>query len=65
MIELFLLENFDDIKKPRRVMKYIMVCCSVGSVIYTPPNFKHSVKTDTGCVLLFIVPEEVEIIKKI
>lgn len=37
---------------------------STGDYLYTPPNFKHSVKTDTGCVLLFIVPEEVEIIKE-
>lgn len=34
-----------------------------GDYLYTPPGFKHSVKTDTGCTILFIVPEEVEIIK--
>ena len=34
-----------------------------GDYLYTPPNFKHSVKTETGCILYFIVPEEVEIIK--
>jgi anti-sigma factor ChrR (cupin superfamily) len=33
-----------------------------GDYLYTPPNFKHSVKTDTGCILYFIVPEEVEIL---
>jgi len=33
-----------------------------GDYLYTPPTFKHSVKTDKGCVILFIVPEEVEII---
>ncbi|MCX2679646.1 dimethylsulfonioproprionate lyase family protein [Galbibacter sp. EGI 63066] len=33
-----------------------------GDYLYTPPNFKHSVKTETGCVILFIVPEEVEIL---
>ncbi|HMQ46506.1 MAG TPA: cupin domain-containing protein [Saprospiraceae bacterium] len=33
-----------------------------GDYLYTPPGFKHSVKTETGCVLLFLVPEEVEII---
>lgn len=36
---------------------------SKGDYLYTPPNFKHSVKTDTGCVILFMVPAEVEIIK--
>ncbi|MEH0152542.1 cupin domain-containing protein [Limibacter armeniacum] len=33
-----------------------------GNYLYTPPNFKHSVKTETGCVLYFLVPEEVEIL---
>lgn len=33
-----------------------------GDYLYTPPNFRHSVRTDTGCVLLFMVPEEVEIL---
>lgn len=33
-----------------------------GDYLYTPPNFKHSVRTETGCELLFIVPEEVEIL---
>ncbi|MBA4153667.1 cupin domain-containing protein [Flavobacterium sp.] len=36
---------------------------SKGDYLYTPPGFKHSVKTETGCIILFIVPEEVEIIK--
>ncbi len=36
---------------------------SAGDYLYTPPNFKHSVKSETGCVLLFIVPAEVEILK--
>ena len=36
---------------------------SAGDYLYTPPGFKHDVKTKTGCVLLFIVPEEVEIIR--
>lgn len=35
MIELFLLESYNAIKKPRRVMKYVMVCCSAGSVTLT------------------------------
>ena len=33
-----------------------------GDYLYTPPNFKHAVKTETGCELLFIVPQEVEIL---
>ncbi|MEO6132187.1 MAG: dimethylsulfonioproprionate lyase family protein [Saprospiraceae bacterium] len=36
---------------------------SVGDYLYTPPGFKHSVRTESGCVLLFMVPEEVEIEK--
>ncbi len=35
MIELFPLDNYDDIKKPRRVMKYMMVCCSAGKLTLT------------------------------
>lgn len=34
-----------------------------GDYLYTPPTFKHAVKTETGCIILFIVPEEVEILK--
>ncbi|MBK8944446.1 MAG: cupin domain-containing protein [Ignavibacteriae bacterium] len=33
-----------------------------GDYLYTPKNFKHSVHSKNGCVLFFIVPEEVEII---
>lgn len=33
-----------------------------GDYLYTPPGFKHSVRTETGCVVLFIVPEEVEML---
>ena len=33
-----------------------------GDYLYTPPNFKHSVTTKTGCTLLLMVPEEVEIL---
>lgn len=35
---------------------------SAGDYLYTPPGFRHSVRTETGCLLLFIVPEEVEIL---
>ncbi len=38
------------------------VTLSEGDYLYTPPGFKHSVTTKTGCVMLFIVPEEVEIL---
>lgn len=34
-----------------------------GDYLYTPPNFKHSVTTKTGCTMLFFIPEEVEILK--
>lgn len=33
-----------------------------GDYLHTPINFKHSVKTDLGCTILFVVPEEVEIL---
>jgi quercetin dioxygenase-like cupin family protein len=33
-----------------------------GDYLYTPPQYKHSVKSETGCVLFFIIPEEVEIL---
>lgn len=37
---------------------------SKGDYLYTPPTFKHAVRTETGCEILFIVPEEVEITKQ-
>lgn len=33
-----------------------------GDYLYTPPGFKHAVKTDVGCTILFIIPKEVEIL---
>ena len=33
-----------------------------GDYLYTPPGGIHSVDSETGCVVLFIVPEEVEIL---
>jgi quercetin dioxygenase-like cupin family protein len=33
-----------------------------GDFLYTPPGFQHAVRTETGCEILFIVPQEVEII---
>jgi quercetin dioxygenase-like cupin family protein len=38
------------------------VTLSEGDYLYTPVNFKHSVTTKTGCTMLFVVPEEVEIL---
>jgi quercetin dioxygenase-like cupin family protein len=35
---------------------------SAGDYLYTPPQYKHAVKSETGCILFFIVPEEVEIL---
>lgn len=35
---------------------------SEGDYLYTPPGFKHAVKTDTGCELMLVIPEEVEIL---
>ena len=35
-----------------------------GEYLYTPKNFKHSVHSKKGCVLLFNVLEEVEILKQ-
>jgi quercetin dioxygenase-like cupin family protein len=37
---------------------------NAGDYLYTPPGFKHAVKTETGCEMIFIVPEEVEILEK-
>jgi quercetin dioxygenase-like cupin family protein len=33
-----------------------------GDYLYTPPGFKHSVATLSGCELLLVIPAEVEII---
>jgi quercetin dioxygenase-like cupin family protein len=33
-----------------------------GDYLYTAPGEKHSVQTDSGCTLLFQVPEEVTIL---
>jgi hypothetical protein len=35
---------------------------STGDYLYTPVNFKHSVTTEKGCIVLLIIPEEVEIL---
>lgn len=33
-----------------------------GDYLYTPPNATHSVYSRTGCVMLFMVPEEVVVL---
>lgn len=35
---------------------------NAGDYLYTPPNATHSVYSKTGCIALFKVPEEVEIL---
>jgi quercetin dioxygenase-like cupin family protein len=37
---------------------------NAGDYLYTPPDFKHGVKSETGCELLLIIPQEVEILEK-
>lgn len=32
---------------------------NAGDYLYTPPEAKHSVFSKTGCIILFVVPEEV------
>jgi quercetin dioxygenase-like cupin family protein len=39
------------------------VTLAKGDYLYTPVNFKHSVTSKLGCSMLFVVPEEVEILK--
>ena len=38
------------------------VALQQGDYLYTPPAFKHSVKTVTGCTMLLVIPEEVELL---
>ena len=33
-----------------------------GDYLYTPPGFKHGVTSENGCLILFVIPEEVEIL---
>ena len=35
---------------------------NAGDYLYTPPSGKHSVFSKTGCTMLFVVPEEVEML---
>ena len=34
-----------------------------GDYLYTPPNGQHAVRSETGCIVLVNVPEEVVILK--
>ena len=36
---------------------------NAGDYLYTPPGMTHSVFSKTGCAMLFVVPEEVEVLK--
>jgi quercetin dioxygenase-like cupin family protein len=36
---------------------------TAGDYLYTPPNGKHAVWSQTGCIMLLSVPEEVVILK--
>ena len=38
------------------------VMLTQGDYLFTPPGFKHSVRSTSGCTLLFVVPEEVVIL---
>jgi len=33
-----------------------------GDYLFTPPGAKHSVYSEKGCVMLFVVPQEVKIL---
>jgi len=35
-----------------------------GDYLFTPAGFKHGVKSETGCEMLLIIPQEVEILQK-
>jgi quercetin dioxygenase-like cupin family protein len=35
-----------------------------GDYLYTPPGFKHEVRSESGCEMLLIIPAEVEIVRK-
>ncbi|HEX2630404.1 MAG TPA: cupin domain-containing protein [Chitinophagaceae bacterium] len=34
-----------------------------GDYLYTPKDFKHFVRTESGCEILLMIPEEVEILE--
>jgi quercetin dioxygenase-like cupin family protein len=34
-----------------------------GDYLYTPPGATHAVHSAEGCTMLFVVPEEVEILR--
>jgi quercetin dioxygenase-like cupin family protein len=35
---------------------------AAGDYLYTPPGFKHAVTSEKGCVIFFMIPEEVELL---
>ena len=44
MVELSRLESSDDLKNPRRVMKYVMVCCSSGNITLTVDEHDYNLR---------------------
>ena len=36
---------------------------AAGDYLFTPPNGKHAVWSESGCTMLLVIPEEVEILK--
>jgi quercetin dioxygenase-like cupin family protein len=37
---------------------------TAGDYLYTPPGYKHAVHTTQGCTVFFMIPEEVEKLKR-
>jgi quercetin dioxygenase-like cupin family protein len=35
---------------------------ATGDYLYTPPGYKHAVRSEEDCTLLLMIPEEVEIL---
>jgi len=62
MIEVFLLDNYDEIKIPRRVMKYVMVCCSSGKVTLTIDENDFNLKARD---IITITSGQIHYIKKV
>ena len=43
-------------------VRFGSVALQAGDYLYTPPGGTHSVSSASGCVVLFVVPEEVDIL---
>ena len=44
-------------------VRFGAVALKQGDYLYTPPGETHSVFSRTGCTMLFVVPEEVVVLK--